>query len=315
MIKRTLYFGNPAYLSKKDNQMLVKLTDDDKPDARVPIEDIGVVILDHYGLTLTHALISALQDHNVAIISCDQKHLPYGMMLPFWHNHSFTDKIRQQIAMSEPLKKNLWQQTIVAKIKNQAALLEKQGVDTQNMHLWARKVKSGDTDNMEARAARYYWNNLFRLSPVFQSMENKDSGMPVEEFRRERFGLFPNNLLNYAYAILRAVIARSLVGSGLLPALGIWHANQYNPFCLADDVMEPYRPFVDQLVLQLAQENGEEEELSPAVKRRLLEVPVIDLLINKKKSPLMVACRQTTASLMQCVEGKRKKIKYPAFIQ
>ena len=299
MIKRTLYFGNPVSLSKKDSQLVVDFIGQDKPKINVPIEDIGVVLLDHYQIVITHALICSMQENNVAIISCDQKHLPYGMMLPFWHNHSFTDKIRQQINMSEPLKKNLWQQTVTAKIMNQAALLEKQGTEAVNMKNWARKVKSGDPENLEARAAAFYWNNLF---------------VEREGFRRERFGDAPNNLLNYGYAILRAVIARSLVGSGLLPALGIWHSNKYNAFCLADDIMEPYRPFVDALVIQIMEEEQDIEELTPALKRSLLEVPVLDIEINRKKSPLMVGCQQTTASLMQCIEGKGKKIKYPGFI-
>ena len=296
MIKRTLYFGNPVSLSKKDSQLVVNFTGEEKSKVNIPIEDIGVVLLDHYQIVLTHALISALQENNVAIISCDEKHLPYGMMLPFWHNHSFTDKIRLQINMSEPLKKNLWQQTITAKINNQASLLEKIGVEAKNLRNWSRKVRSGDPDNLEARAAAYYWNNLF---------------VEKEGFKRERFGDMPNGLLNYGYAILRAVIARSLVASGLLPALGIWHSNKYNAFCLADDVMEPYRPFVDELVLTIMEKEDDIEELTPALKTELLQIPAMDIEISKKKSPLMVGCQITTASLMQCIEGSAKKMKYP----
>ncbi len=296
MIKRTLYFWNPCLLYKKQNQLVVKYDELGKPEKQVPIEDIGLMVLDHYQIKLTSALIQSLIDNNSAVVFTDSRHLPSGMLLPFAVHHAFTEKMYAQLEASQPLKKNLWQQTVVAKIKNQAALLAQYGIDADNMRYWAKNVRSGDPDNLEARAAAYYWNNLF---------------MDQKTFKRARFGEPPNNLLNYGYAILRAVVARSLVGSGMMPAVGIHHRNKYNPYCLADDVMEPYRPFVDSVVIDIMEEEGEPEELTTAIKQKLLSIPAMDIVIDKEKSPLMVGLRRTTASLMQCFEGKTKKIMYP----
>lgn len=296
MIKRTLSFSHPAYLKKKDMQLVVEFPDKDKESHHIPIEDIGILILDHYQISLTSSLLSALQSNNSMVISCDEKHHPQGVMLPFWNHSNFTERLWLQIEASPVLRKNLWKQTVEAKIRNQAVLLELKGIEAGNLKNWSKKVKSGDAENLEARAAAYYWSNLF----------GESSG-----FRRHRFGEPPNNLLNYGYAILRAMTARSLCGSGLLPALGIHHSNRYNAFCLADDIMEPFRPFVDRLVFDLPDRYQEYGELTPSIKRELLQIPVITVYINGNKSPLMVALQQTTASLAECFEGKRKNIKYP----
>jgi CRISPR-associated protein Cas1 len=205
-------------------------------------------------------------------------------------------KFQAQINASEPLKKQLWQQTVVAKIRNQAQLLAIQRLENKTLLNCAKEVKSGDVENQEARAAAYYWKKVF---PDFL------------EFKRERYGAPPNNLLNYGYAILRAMVARSLVASGLLPTLGIHHRNQYNAYCLADDIMEPYRPFVDQVVCNIIRMNGKFLELSPSIKKQLLLIPAIDTVVEKKKSPLMNAIGRTTASLAKCFEGKSRKILYP----
>lgn len=248
MIKRTLYFGNPAYLSLKNKQLVIHLpevknnetlTETIKKQAvtTIPIEDIGVVVLDHQQITITHGLMEKLLSNNCALITCNSQRMPYGLLLPLSCNTTQTEKFKNQIEASLPLKKQLWQQTIQAKITNQAYTLKHlTGTVTKNMTVWSNNVKSGDPDNLEARAAVYYWNNFFPNIP---------------QFTREREGIPPNNLLNYGYAILRAVIARSLVASGLLPTLGIFHRNKYNAYCLADDIMEPYRPFVDKLVFKM----------------------------------------------------------------
>jgi CRISPR-associated protein Cas1 len=302
MIKKTLYFGNPAYLKKSLNQVKVEFPDgSDQEPKTVPIEDIGILILDNPRITITQALLSELLENNTAVLSCDQRHLPLGLFMPMASNHIYTEKLRFQLESSEPLRKNLWQQTVKAKIQNQAALLENEEKNTKNMHYWSRQVRSGDPDNYEARAAAYYWAN-------YQNGE--------EAFVRGRFEEAPNNLLNYGYAILRAVVARSLVSSGMLPAIGIHHRNKYNPFCLADDIMEPYRPYVDVLVKQISEaHNAEEiEYLTTSVKRQLLIIPRLDVMINGMKSPLMIAVQRTTASLMQCFEGEKRKITYPTLI-
>jgi CRISPR-associated protein Cas1 len=235
-------------------------------------------------------------ENNAAIVSCDSKHLPYGLMLPMSQHHAFTEKMYAQMESSEPLRKNLWQQTVAAKISNQAAVLKSLGIDAANMDYWASQVKSGDPDNYEARAAAYYWDNLFEQ---------------YDGFRRHRYGDAPNNLLNYGYAILRAIVARALVGSGLFTALGIHHKNKYNPYCLADDIMEPYRPYTDALVLEILKDNPELEELSTPIKARLLSIATVDISIDKQTSPLMVGVQRTTASVRKCFEGESRKIIYP----
>lgn len=308
MIKRTLYFGNPAYLSLRQKQLVVKLLEVENNDSlpasfkeeavrTIPIEDIGVMILDHKQITLTHGVMNALLDNNTAVISCNDKRMPSGLMLPLDCNTIQSERFKVQIEASLPLKKQLWQQTIQAKISNQANILSRQhGYEIGNMLAWAKDVRSGDPDNYEARAAVYYWANLFPTIP---------------HFRREREGVYPNNLLNYGYAILRAIVARSLVGSGLLPTLGIHHRNKYNAYCLADDIMEPYRPYVDNLVCNILDTANNSEELSKETKAKLLSIPVIDVVIDGHRSPLMVAMGQTTASLYKCYSGDLRKIKYP----
>ncbi len=303
MIKRTLHFGNPAYLSCTNGQLVVELRmegEKQTPRRTVPIEDIGVVVLEHPQITLTHGLMAALLDNNAVVITCDGSYMPSGLFMPLAGNTLQNEKFRAQLDASVPLKKNLWTQTIEAKIRNQAYLLAQQGINTENMLYWASSVKSGDADNHEARAAAYYWANLFP---------------PELQFLRQRGGSPPNNLLNYGYAILRGVVARGLVASGLLPTLGIHHANKYNAYCLADDIMEPYRPFVDKLVLEIVLEGGNYEELDKTHKQRLLQIPALDIFISGERSPLMVGLQRTTASLARCFEGTTRKITYPAWIE
>src|SRR5579872_1929806 len=297
MIKRTLYFGSPAYL-KTENEQLVHTSTDTGELKTAPIEDIGVVVLDHQQITISQALIAKLLANNVALITCDSTHHPSGLMLNLDGNTLQSQKFQAQLEASLPLKKQLWQQTVSAKLTNQASMLESMRIPARALLNWASEVKSGDSGNHEAKAASFYWKKLF---PDFL------------EFRRERFGPPPNNLLNYGYAILRAAVARSLVGSGLLPTLGIFHKNQYNAYCLADDIMEPYRPFVDKIVVDIVRMNGKFLDLTPSMKRDLLGVPAMDVVLSGEKSPLMVALQKTTASLSKCFEGKLKKILYPEF--
>lgn len=296
MIKRTLYIGNPARLFKRDEQMMVEQVDG--VTKSIPIEDIGLLILDHSQLSLTHGLVSDLIANNAAVLWCDSRHLPEGLILPMSANHIFAEKVRVQIEASEPLKKQLWKQTIQSKIRNQAALLSELGKNNKTLTGLTKKISSGDAQNLEGRAAAYYWQELFK---------------EMDSFRRGRYEAPPNNMFNYGYAILRAVVARSLVASGLLPALGIHHRNRYNAFCLADDIMEPYRPLVDRLVMGIfIKKKGDiPEELDIELKAELLKIPVLDVWIEKKSSPLMVGMQRTTASLMKCFEGETRKILYP----
>lgn len=303
MIKRTLYFGNPAYLSLRDEQLVINLAADkslpatDQSVVTAPIEDIGLVILDHRQITITQAVIEKLLANNVALITCDATHHPVGMMLNL-DGHSLQSKrFTHQVEASQPLKKQLWQQTVSAKITNQAAVLKQYGQNSRLLDKYAAEVKSGDSENHEAKAAAYYWKQLFS---------------DVPDFYRERFGPAPNGWLNYGYAILRATVARALVGSGLLPTLGIFHRNQYNAYCLADDIMEPYRPYVDAVVKKLYILNGAHDGIPGFIKKELLQVPAMDVLMDGRKSPLMNAVARTTASLAQCFEGDKRKILYPA---
>ncbi len=312
MIKKTLYFGNPTYLSLRMQQMVIKLPEVEKQkdmpevikqNAVVtrPIEDIGIVILDNKQITITQGLLEALLENNCAVITCDSHRMPVGLMLPLCGNTIQSERFQYQISASLPLRKQLWQQTIKAKIENQARVLSVcSQVEVGCMLRWSEDVKSGDTGNLEARAAAYYWKNLF--SPIPE----------LNNFTRCRDGISPNNLLNYGYAILRAVVARALVSSGLLPTLGIHHHNRYNAYCLADDIMEPFRPYVDELVFDIVKSHATDSlELTPAIKARLLTIPTLDTVIAGKRSPLMVGVTQTTASLYKCFSGEQRRIAYP----
>lgn len=315
MIKRTLYFGNPVEIHLQQQQLLLQFRENPENNRTIPIEDIGLVIIDHQRIQVSHGVINALISNNAAILWCDAQHLPNGLIMPYTTNHIFQEKIRSQLEASEPLKKQLWKQTVQAKINNQAALLKSEGMNIDNMRYWSSQVGSGDPENYEGRAASYYWKMLFSRSGEPIAAEPEPSyGKNVERaFIRHRNGEPPNNLLNYGYAVLRAIVARSLVASGCLPALGIHHRNKYNHFCLADDIMEPYRPFVDSVVLEILrdEELAFDGELTREVKQRLLQIPVLDVVIDKVTSPLMVAMQRTTASLMKCYEGGLRKIVYP----
>lgn len=307
MIKRTLYFGNPSYLSLRNGQLVLRLPEVSKNDVlpdtfkreaerTIPIEDIGVVVLDHSQITVTHGLLEALLENNCAVITCDKSRMPVGLMLPLCGNTTQNERFRYQLAASQPLKKQLWQQTVQQKIANQAAVLESRGIVAKNMRAWVGGVRSGDADNMEARAAAYYWSVLFP---------------ELGYFRRDREGDPPNNLLNYGYAIVRAVVARALVVSGLLPTWGIHHHNRYNAYCLADDIMEPYRPYVDREVCNILTSGLDYTILTTELKAKLLSLPTVEVSVQGRRSPLMVAVAQTTASLYKCFSGELRKIVYP----
>lgn len=308
MIKKTLYFGNPAYLSLRNGQLVIKLPEivnnDTLPQSfkqqnvvSRPIEDIGVIVIDNKQITITSGLMSALLENNCAVITCDSHSMPIGLHLPLDCNTTQSERFRYQIEASLPLRKQLWQQTIQQKILNQAAILKScTGAEVKCMHVWANDVRSGDSENMEGRAAAYYWKSLFGH---------------IDGFTRDRNGIPPNSILNYGYAILRAIIARSLVGSGLLPTLGIHHHNRYNSYCLADDIMEPYRPYIDRIVYSMVKKYGCDITLTKEIKSELLTIPTIDVNIGAKNSPLMIAASQTTASLYKCFSGEQRRIIYP----
>lgn len=308
MIKKTLYFGNPAYLSLSKAQLVIQIPDVQTNDTltpefkkmnerTVPIEDIGMVVLDNKRITITSGAIEALLENNCTLITCDSKSMPTGLMLPLEGNTLQSERFRHQTDASLPLKKQMWQQTVKYKIMNQESILRQYGqTNTQCMKVWYNEVKSGDADNVEAKAAVYYWKYLFPDIPNFVRGRELDP---------------PNNLLNYGYAILRGIIARALVGSGLIPTLGIHHHNRYNAYCLADDIMEPYRPYVDELVIQIMHEVDDYTVLTRDIKAMLLKIPVLDVIIEGKRYPLMVAAGITSASVAKCYSGESRLIKYP----
>lgn len=297
MIKRTLFFSNPAYLSTKNQQLVVKYPEDNKDQKSIPIEDVGYMVLEHPQITISNGLLMKLVQNKTAVVTCDKQHLPCSILQPLVGHTEQTERMRHQLNASIPLKKQLWQQTVTAKIENQANHFLARNKNALRLKRYAREVKSGDLGNQEALAAAFYFQNLFNING----------------FSRNQKGVPPNNLLNYGYAILRAVTARALVSSGLLPSLGIFHHNKYNAFCLADDVMEPYRPFVDALVYDIVVSGCAIEELILNIKSELLMIPAMDVEIDGKQSPLMNAMSRTTASLYECFEGSRRKILYPVF--
>lgn len=292
MLKRTLFFSTPFCLSLRNDQLIMQTREAPDMQKSIPIEDIGVVVLEHPQTSVTLPLLNALSDNNAAVIFCGENRMPNAMLMNLDSNKTQGESYRAQVEASEPLKKGLWRQIVEAKIRNQAALLRKLGRDGDKLKPYYMNVKSGDADNREGIAARIYWSELFG-----------------REFVRMREGSEPNNLLNYGYTILRAAVARSLMGSGLLPAFGIFHRNRYNAFPLADDVMEPYRPYLDELVYRLYAAGR--SQLTKEVKGELLRILFADTRFEKVRRPLDVGLTFTSASLAKCFAGTQKKIIYP----
>ncbi len=292
MLKRALFFSTPFCLSLRNNQMVINTKEDPDMQKTVPIEDIGFLILEHQQTSITLPLLNALSDNNAAVIFCGDNRMPNAMLMNLDSNKTQGESYRDQAEASEPLKKGLWKQIVEAKIRNQAALLRKTGKDGDRLKPYYMNVKSGDTDNREGIAAKIYWSELFG-----------------REFVRSREGSEPNSLLNYGYTILRAAVARSLMGSGLLPAFGIFHRNRYNTFPLADDIMEPYRPYVDEIVYGLY--TSGKTQLTKETKSELLRILFADTNFGKVIRPLDVGLTFTSASLAKCFGGTAKKPSYP----
>lgn len=292
MLKRALFFSTPFSLTLRDNQLVINTREMPDMKKSIPIEDIGYVILEHQQITITLPLLNALSDNNVAVVICGENRMPNAMLMNLDSNTTQGEIYRAQIEASEPLKKGLWKQVVEAKIRNQAALLNKLGKDGDRLKPYYMNVKSGDSDNREGIAARVYWSELFG-----------------DNFVRSREGREPNNLLNYGYTLLRAAVARALMGSGLFPAFGIFHRNRSNAFPLADDIMEPYRPYVDEIVYRMYA--NAETDLDKDAKAQLLRVLFTDTVFGKITRPLDVGLTTTTASLAKCYSGISKKLLYP----
>lgn len=294
MIKQTLMFTTPVSLSLKDQQLVIAFKETDQVVTR-PIEDIGFVVVENQMVKMTVPLLNALADNNVSVIFCDKRQMPKSMLMNLEGNATLQESYRYQFEATAPTKKQVWKQVVESKIRNQAALLDAVGQRGEVLKPYYMNVKSGDTDNREGAASRVYWSQLFG-----------------NQFRREREGDPPNNLLNYGYSILRAAVARALIGSGLYPAFGVFHRNRYNAFPLADDMMEPYRPFVDETVYRLYMD-GATEELNKESKGELLRVLFADVRMGKMTRPLEVALSMTTASLLKVFKGEETKLSLPMF--
>lgn len=301
MISRTLCINSPCHLKMRDNQLVASYShvagQEELPDKTAPIEDLGFVVLEHRQITLSHVLLSKLVANNVAVICCDDKMMPCGMMLNLEGNSIQSERFRAQIEATEPLKKQLWQQTIVAKINNQAAVLAHWHIENKYLLSQSKLVKSGDSSNVEAKCSYYYWQYLFPSA---------------WNFTRKREGGPPNNLLNYGYALIRATVARALVGAGLLPTLGIFHRNRYNAYCLADDIMEPYRQYIDFEVRQIVESTSILEPMMQEHKIKLLNLLNADVVIDGIKSPLQVGVQKTVNSLVKCYTGEARKLLLPS---
>jgi CRISPR-associated protein Cas1 len=292
MITRSLLISSAVKLSVKNSQLIVSYLDKSEEDKQVPIEDIGYIVLEHQQSVVSMPALNALSDNNVAVIFCNRNHLPASMLLNLDSHSTQSEKFRDQIAASLPLKKNIWQQIITAKIKNQSFILNKLGKNGDMLRPLYMNVKSGDSDNKEGTAARLYWRELFG-----------------KNFVRDQDGADLNTLLNYGYAILRAAVARALMGAGLLPTLGVFHRNRYNAFPLADDVMEPFRPFVDEIVYHLAEDNI--YTLTKEAKATLVKVVYCDTQYNKVTRPLDIGLSMTCASLARYFAKEQKQLDLP----
>ena len=294
MIKRIIEISKAkTYLSVKYGQLIVKR--EGEQVSSIPCEDIGVLLVDHSGVTYTHSVFTELLRYGAAVVLCSGNHHPTGMLLPVESNTVQTERFRQQIEAKEPVKKRLWKQIVRAKIKHQAKLVGKDSDVYKTLTTLRDRVRSGDPDNIEAQASRKFW-------PAY---------LQDEKFKRDVDGAAPNNLLNYGYMVLRAAIARALCSAGLLPSLGIHHRNRYNAFCLADDILEPFRGFVESKVREICEQEGVSDKLEQPTKAKLLEVLYEPVKIKGYEGPLMVGLHRTAASLQRCFANEQKYLDLP----
>lgn len=295
VIKRTVEISREAaHLTVKHRQLLVKR--DGETVGKIPCEDIGVVLVDHPGATYSHAALASLAESDAALVVCGRNHLPSAVLLPLTDHSQVVWRINEQLSASKPLQKQLWKQLVQAKIRAQAHNLDRSQPARSKLLDMARQVRSGDPNNMEAQAARVYWNNY----------------LPDEVFRRDTNGAGLNSLLNYGYAVMRAAVARALVAAGLMPAIGLKHSNRSNAFCLADDLIEPLRPLVDDRARELFREGY--IEVTPEAKARLLELLAVPVNFADERGPLMVNLHRMASSLVKCFQGQTKKLEIPTAI-
>lgn len=292
MLKRTLVFSNPVTLSLKSCQLVLSYKDTPDEKTTIPIEDIGIVILENQQINISLPLLNELIEKDVQVVICNSKGMPSAILHGMDSNNLQGEILRNQMACGEVLKKQLWKQIVEAKIRNQSLLLTKIGKDGDILKMFYSNVKSGDTDNREGIAARIYFQQLFG-----------------EDFVRSRDEEGINALLNYGYSILRAATSRAIVSSGLFPAIGIFHHNRSNAFPLADDLMEAYRPFVDEVVYELKMKG--DLELTKDTKGCLISMLYADTIFKNTKRPLSVGLSMTTASMVKCLSKVQGQLSLP----
>ena len=311
MIKRIVEISSArTHLSIKYGQLIIKSFDSAQDGqagqvSSIPCEDIGVLLVDHQGTTYTHCVFTELLRCGAAIVLCGENHHPSGMLLPIESNTLQTERFRQQIETKEPAKKRLWKQIVQAKIKHQAKLVGKDSDVYPILMLLRDKVRSGDPENIEAQASKKFW-------PIYLAdITDSSTSLGMTTFHRDINGTAPNNMLNYGYMVMRAAVARALCSAGLLPSLGIHHRNRYNAFCLADDMLEPFRGFVEAKVRDICRTNGIPDELTQPIKAQILEVLYEPVTIADFTGPLMVGLHRTMASLQRCFAGEQKELELP----
>lgn len=292
MIKHTIEVSRePAHVTVRLDQLLLK--NGDRILGSIPCEDVGFVVVDNPATTYSHSALASLARSDAVLVVCGHDHLPAGVLLPLADHSQITWRIAEQVAVSRPRRKRLWKQLVQAKIRAQAANVPEEWPAHSKLLDLASQVRSGDPSNLEAQAARVYWDNWF----------------PEQGFRRDRDRPGLNSFLNYGYAVLRAAVARALIAAGLLPALGLFHSNRANAFCLADDLMEPLRPLVDDRARELYRQGY--EDLSQECKGRLLEILSEPVRVSRRRGPLMVGLHRMVASLVQCYRGEAKRLEIP----
>ena len=301
MIKRTIEVSRePSHLCVRLNQLTLRRGEETV--GSIPCEDIGVVVVDHPQATYTHAALASLAQADATLVVCGRDHLPVAILLPLTDHNQVVWRAREQIEAGKPLCKRLWQQIVQAKIHGQADNLQPASTVERRLRQLAADVRSGDPTNHEAQAAKLYWSAWLTSSPIALAE-------PLRKFRRDPDGDGANTLLNYGYAVMRAAVARAIVAAGLIPSLGLHHSHRANAFCLADDLMEPLRPLVDERVRQLL--FAGQTELDQPTKAALLELLAVPTLTDEGRGPLLVALHRYAASLVQCFQGTARRLEIP----
>jgi len=293
MLKKTLFIETPSHLQIENE--LIKLTNKITQESNTFVPDeLGYIILENYQITASIQFFQIAATNNILIIVCDKTHNPVSYTIPLYYNTTQTQTLNNQIKLKTEHKRMIWKQIIISKIQNQANLLKKMNKDYLKLMKLLEKATLDNIETCESTASRFYWKELFE----------------IKKFKRDSEGEPPNNLLNYGYSILRAATARALIGSGLMPQISLHHHNKYDPLPLADDVMEPYRPFVDQIVVELVKKD-DYMFLHKGNKQELLKILACDTIINEVRRPLMIALTYTTSSLANIINNKNKKISVP----